>query len=355
MPTLVKDREFDVYSNPERWAGNPNVLLLQSGEILVGFRTAGFPIRRDTDPTLRPLCLKAATIEEIPAAAPVMILDEPNSLTPAFFQRRDGLILTFFNRYATHPPESRAEVEGSGRNVFAEEEGCIVTREPITIMASRDGINWDRFSEIDVQGLAFPPAFRGNMVYANDGAILFSVYTSDEPVPNRHMKALLVRSPDGGKTWECLSTIADDPERNVGFNETSLYRTESGRLVAFLRTSGESRNIHTAVSADDGKTWAPYQRHETYGFPQDALRLDNGSVLLTYGLRNDAPGVCGKLLDAECANIDGAEEFRINNSATGACGYPASIQLADGTILTVYYTTPARGRPAKIGAAVLRE
>ena len=101
MTCVVKERDVDIYAAPDIWAGNPNVALLQSGEILIGFRCSGFPLRGDSDPTLRPYAMKASSVDDIPNAERVMILDEPNSLTPAFFQRDDGLILCFFNRYGT--------------------------------------------------------------------------------------------------------------------------------------------------------------------------------------------------------------------------------------------------------------
>lgn len=356
MSKIVKERDIDVYAAPDYWAGNPNVILLRSGEILIGFRRSGFPIRGDRDPTLRPLALKVAAVDDIATAEPVMILDEANSLTPAFFQRDDGLILTFFNRYATHTPDKRAELEACGRGIIDEGDGLIFTREPITVMSSRDGVNWERFSEIDIPGYAYPPAFRGNMIYANDGSILFSVYTSSGPSAHPgNMTSLLIRSRDHGKHWEFVSEIAKHGRLDVGFNETSLYRAESGALIAFLRAGGADHNIHTAVSRDDGLTWAPFRRHNVYGYPQDALRLKSGRVLLTYGVRSERSGICGKLLNADCSDIDTAPEFRICDSATGACGYPASIQLEDGAILTVYYITPEQGRPAQIAASILRE
>jgi hypothetical protein len=355
MARIVKERDLDVYASPRRWAGNPNILLLQSGEILIGFRTAGFPIRGDSDPSLRPFSVKAANPDAVGAAEPVMILDEPNSLTPAFFQRDDGLILTFFNRYATHEPEKRATLEASGCQVIDEREELIFTREPITVMASRDGVRWEPFGEIDIPGYAYPPAFRGNMIKGRDGAILFSVYTSAEPKGFGHMRALLIRSRDGGTRWEFVSDIAGSENGEAHFDETSLLRTASGRLVAFLRGGGEDKNIHTAVSDDDGLTWSPVRRHGVYGYPQSALRLASGRVWLTYGVRRDPAGVCGKLLDAECTNIDTAPEVRVRHSSTGACGYPMSVQLEHGTILTVYYVTLEHGQPAHIAGSMLRE
>jgi len=356
MPRIVKELDIEIHAAPDSWAGNPNVILLRSGEILIGFRRSGFPLRGDSDPTLRPFAMKCPSIEDIPAAKPVMILDEANSLTPDFFQRKDGLILSYFNRYGTYRPADRAQLEAAGKTPFFERDGLLFTREPITVMSSSDGVRWEPFSQVDIPGFAYPPAFRGSMLYADDGAILFAVYSVREPGHTEDMLSLLVRSRDGGKSWEFVSVIAEHPGPNVGFNETFLYRTESGRLVAFLRSGPADHNIHTAVSEDGGQTWAPFTRHEVYGFPQHALRLRSGNVLLTYGVRRGAMGVRGKLLDPECRNVDEAEEFVVrDDSATGSCGYPSAVQLPDGRIFIVYYITREEGSPAMIAGSVLRE
>jgi len=111
-----------------------------------------------------------------------------------------------------------------------------------------------------------------------------------------------------------------------------------------------------AVILGDCWTWGPNQCHQVHGFPQHALRLHSGNVLLTYGVRKPPCGVRGKLLDAECSDIDRAAETIIrDDSATGGCGYPASVQLADGTVFIVYYLTARPDGPARIAASVLRE
>ena len=356
MSRLQKIRDINVYAAPDWWAGNPNVILLRTGEILIGFRRAAFPVRGDSDPTLRPFSMKVGGLHEIGSAEMVPILDEPNSLTPAFFQRRDGRILCFFNRYATHPRSARRALAAAGRRVFTERDDRLFTREPITLMTSGNGVSWKRFSEIDIPGWAYPPAFRGNMIEACDGSILFSVYTSPGSAASQAMQALLIRSPDGGRTWQYVSTIADHPDPEIGFGETSLFRTGGGRLIAFLRANGSAHTVHTAASDDDGQTWAPFVCHKTYGYPQDALRLESGNVLLTYGVRKPPHGVRAKLLNPSCDNTDEAEEFYVrDDSANGGCGYPMSIQVADGTIFTIYYLTPEIGKPARIAGTVMRE
>jgi len=356
MSAIAKEQDIRIFAAPDVWAGNPNVALLQDGSPLIGFRCSAFPFRGDSDPTLRPYTMKAASIDAIAEAERVMVLDEPNSLTPGLFQRQDGTILAYFNRYGTHQPDQRAELEAAGKTPFTERDGLLFTREPITIMSSQDGLSWRRFSEIDLPDFLYPPAFRGNMLHGDGGSILLSAYTSRKEGGPRQMISLLIRSGDGGKTWELVSEIAEHPEPAVYFNETSLYRTAAGRLLAFLRIDGGDGHLYTAASEDDGATWQPFRRHEVYGFPHNVLRLPSGNVLLTYGARKPPMGVRGRLLGPDCNDIDEAEEFIIRgDSATGGCGYPAAVQLPDGRILVVYYLTLDAGGPACIEGSILRE
>ena len=87
------------------------------------------------------------------------------------------------------------------------------------------------------------------------------------------------------------------------FNETSLYETPKGDLVAFLRTA--DFNDHTAVarSTDHGKSFQPWQDAGWQGHPHYALRLPDKRVLLVYGYRHAPFGIRARVLDAECTNF----------------------------------------------------
>ncbi len=75
------------------------------------------------------------------------------------------------------------------------------------------------------------------------------------------------------------------------------------------------------------------------GAPAHFLELSNGAVLLTYSYRVGTRGVRG------CLSYDGGvtwdtEEFEISNNTStknNDLGYPSTVELADGTLITVYY------------------
>jgi hypothetical protein len=97
-------------------------------------------------------------------------------------------------------------------------------------------------------------------------------------------------------------------------------------------------------SADGGKTWTETRPTSIWGLPPHLLRLRDGRILLTYGHRRPAFG------QRACLSRDGGKtwdydhELRIRDDApNGDLGYPASIQMDDDTILTIYYQVDKPG------------
>jgi hypothetical protein len=90
-----------------------------------------------------------------------------------------------------------------------------------------------------------PVVIRGNVLQHLSGCLLLSAYRLDDP-----NIAHIFASRDQGRSWVCLAPIAED------FNETFLYQTESGALVAFMRRWSESTYLHRAHSEDGGQKWS---------------------------------------------------------------------------------------------------
>ena len=69
------------------------------------------------------------------------------------------------------------------------------------------------------------------------------------------------------------------------------------------------------------------------------MRLADGRLLLSYGVRvKDRRGVCAKL-----SSDDGktwSKTLRLAHAIGSAdCGYPSSVQLKNGSIVTAWYST----------------
>jgi hypothetical protein len=72
--------------------------------------------------------------------------------------------------------------------------------------------------------------------------------------------------------------------------------------------------------------------------PAHLLELSDGRVLLVYGLRN--PGLYGVAarLSKDQGQTWGQPQILVDLGGSKVdCGYPASVQVEDGTIVTAYY------------------
>ncbi|MES2391607.1 MAG: sialidase family protein [Acidobacteriota bacterium] len=170
----------------------------------------------------------------------------------------------------------------------------------------------------------------GKMTTAGDGSILVSTYTT----PRDHHTTFerIMRSTDSGKTWSVLSTLAKD------VNETGILALPHNRVIAALRTNKEQMLL-ISHSADNGKTWdTPTAITNAMEHPADLIPLKNGDILLTFGERNAPRGAVAMLSHDGGKTWDPKTRMVLADDAPLVdCGYPSSVQLPDGRIVTVYY------------------
>ena len=180
--------------------------------------------------------------------------------------------------------------------------------------------------------LALPSPF-GRIIAAPDGTLLMCVYGT----PRRARKGVrdittLLRSRDGGRTWGDESLVA------LGYNETAHAFLPGGRLLAAARS--ESGHVATLFSDDAGRTWSkPVKVTRDGEHPADLTVLASGTVQLTFG-RRIRPMGCGLLFSADKGKSwDTDREVLLAGDGVrnGDLGYPSTVQLADGTIVTALY------------------
>jgi len=148
-------------------------------------------------------------------------------------------------------------------------------------------------------------------------------------------------SKDGGYTWEKLGYV----ELPEGFEASEIHEPHAielpdGTILGGLRVSSPKlpgRNgVFTTFSYDGGKTFTKPQLLDICGTPPHFLLHSSGAIVLTYG-RRIAP--CE---ERAVISWDGgktwSEEITVSQEAPDwDLGYPSSIELSDGSIMTVYY------------------
>jgi hypothetical protein len=168
-----------------------------------------------------------------------------------------------------------------------------------------------------------------------NGKIYWAVATQDARSPAKTSVHLLY-SDSKGADWQYASPVAVD--QKISFNETSLYETPKGDLVAFLRTETmPDKSACIARSTDGGKSFS-WQSLGFYGLPLHALKLPDNRVLLTYGYRQKPYGIRARILNPECTDFATAPEFIVrDDGGNGDLGYCWSVMLDNSRILVAYY------------------
>ncbi|MDW8308848.1 MAG: sialidase family protein, partial [Verrucomicrobiales bacterium] len=272
---------------------------------------------------------------------------------PCMVQLRDGMILCTTYGWALLPPDFAATLTNTLRHGAFGFLGGAVLR-------SRDGgHSWEgpfrpphvpADTTVDVFGQPVAAYNRGAMCEGRDGRLYWVVAANASLNPRRTETHLLV-SADQGRTWRYACPVATDP--NVTFNETSLYETPRGDLVAFMRTANFGDHTVMARSRNRGASFEPWQDTGFLGHPHHALRLPDRRVLLVYGYRHKPFGIRARVLDPECTNATSAPEFVLRDDGGNVdLGYPWAVRLSGHRVLVVYYFNQADG-PRYIAGTIL--
>ena len=359
MPRMLNAQRSLVYKAPDHYANQAIVALLQSGEVVVVFNEErglahadnGFTslIRsrdggRTWDPASYQVVLPATELE--------------GNWDPAITQLFDGTVLVnvcltaYFQRgMAWEGPQYDA-------GAYLRYKGWTGTA---ILKSADDGRTWSRPIPVNCRPMRHGGT-RCPVLELPDGGLLLPVYgmkyadglyASDDVT-----RAYLVRSDDGGDNWEYFATLAYDPAHITSFSEPALLRLRDGRLICTLRAhrapAQRPDNIYLVVSEDDGHTWSQPRRLNLWGFPTHLIHLQDGRVLMTLGYRRGEFGVkC--CVSEDGLTWDAARVFTVHRGGQGPSwertwwhtGYPSSVQLADGTILTVYHAFSADDPPVQ--------
>ncbi len=173
------------------------------------------------------------------------------------------------------------------------------------------------------------------IVELESGRLLMAVYFQPEDVGHYCCSAYC--SDDGGQTWRLLSIMADVP--GVSLDEPALIATQSGRLIGLLRNETGPR-YYQVTSEDGGQTWTSpvlvsIPGHRT---PASLVTLPDGTVLCIYASRQDPSGIYVVASYDEGNTWDMANRRVIRDDFTNLdIGYPSTVAMPDGRILTVYY------------------
>lgn len=186
-------------------------------------------------------------------------------------------------------------------------------------------------------------------VLLRNGDILYfgrETATSVDDLAAKTIAAVL--SHDGGRTWKTLGNVPVYPGTDpVNYHEPHVVELPSGRLLGAIRiqdhsgvslegTGIPSFSIMLTESDDGGRTWSQARPMGFHGSPPHLVRHSSGVLVLTYGCRQPPYGQRVALSHDDGATWDHDWIIR-DDGPDGDLGYPATVELADGGLFTVYY------------------
>ncbi len=142
-----------------------------------------------------------------------------------------------------------------------------------------------------------------------------------------------------GLHWDVLGEVPlPENVTNGQFHEPHVIELNDGALLCLIRYHypNGGLGIYKSVSRDGGRTWSTPEDMDIHGSPPHLLRHSSGAIVLTYGWRHTPYGQ-----RALISRDDGAtwsdEIILRDDGPDGDLGYPCSVELPGGDILTVYY------------------
>lgn len=169
-----------------------------------------------------------------------------------------------------------------------------------------------------------------------DGRLLYvgkQLWTDDKKIG-------AAESTDDGQTWRWLAEIPTRSGDSVvkGYHELHAVEAADGRIVAQIRNHNEASKGETlqTESSDGGRTWSEPHAIGVWGLPSFLTKLRDGRLLMTYGYRRAPFGNQARVSTDHGRTW--SEPMTISGDGIGGdLGYPSTVELADGTLLTVWY------------------
>lgn len=304
---------------PDKHFAFPGVALLRNGDLAVVYREGTV---HGVEPIGR-VCLSRSTDGGRTWLPRVTALDRPNTddRDPSIFQMADG---------------------------------TVVLTSPDCLCTSNDfGKTWTEPQPTPVFGPKGPVEDEeGNIVYGGLRRLIQDGLTQIGTRSVRLQGDSVYRSKDKGKTWEPVgiatyTVYMPGPTDYVWYDEPFMC-VVPGKFWIFAARVDLDGFARIIRSPDQGKTWEPVLTTPVWGYPQHLLPLRDGRLLMTYGYRRPPYGIraClsrdnGKTWDLDNEIIlrmdGGTPEGTPRKVGDADLGYPVSVQLADGSMFTVYY------------------
>jgi hypothetical protein len=196
------------------------------------------------------------------------------------------------------------------------------------IRSTDGGMNWSAPYRVPVNSPHGPIALKdGTLLYA--GKQLWSSPT----------RVGITMSKDDGVTWSPMKELPTRPGDDFNaYHELHAVQAANGRIIVQIRNHNETNARETlqCESEDGGKTFTTPHPIGVWGLPSHLLRLRNGNLLMSYGHRRKPFGNQARL-SVDHGKTWSEPVLLSEDGASGDLGYPSTVELGNGDLLTVWY------------------
>ncbi len=191
--------------------------------------------------------------------------------------------------------------------------------------------------------------------YIVDGKHELTAFITASKENGREGRVFCTRTRDGGKTWDFLSWLGDEP-KGFSIMPSSVRLTSKRILTTVRREEGDDHFIDSWVTNDNGRTFRFLNRAVestggSVGNPPSMIKLKDGRLVITYGYRSAPYGMRARI-SADGGITWGQEIILRDDAGTWDLGYPRTVQRADGKIVSVYYYNDQKETERYIAATI---
>ncbi len=225
---------------------------------------------------------------------------------------------------------------------------------PIHIGWMTSADNGEHWTELRPMDVAAQPAGNGPLRRLPNGDLLvaFETYKHyDDPSP-WSANAGIAWSSDAGRTWQ-TQIIAADPAHRYSYFDQHVHVLADGSLLDVLwvddRQKPGASAVHWLRSTDNGRSWSPPAPTGLEGQYATLIELRDGRVLLFYVVRHGDSAIkiavdyreVGVLYSQTANDLARVKNqgftAHLQNMAQWTFGWPAAVELRDGSVLAAYY------------------
>ena len=150
---------------------------------------------------------------------------------------------------------------------------------------------------------------------------------------------MTVISIDNGHSWEDRAFLPSPAEKGLYSCEPHALELPDGRILCMMRTEGNGKfETHQCFSGDEGKTWSPPEK-VCDGAPPHLMLHSSGTIVCSYGWRT-SPFGDRIMFSTDLGRTWDKDWILRDDGPSRDLGYPCSVELPGGDVLTVYYQAP---------------